>query len=682
MDDPLYAARHALVEYITDGDFADVMAAGLGALWSLLPSKLKVPTLADLASTAEDNENDGTLGEPVPTSGGMVLGSLPGMERSKAEEDVVRLSTDDDVRGQLDMLLKLLGFLQDITLRCQTSISQSPDPEEADNATEHQPTIQSMGRAVIDQALDSVKKSFLESVLYPSILECSGQDGSAVAIMTYLDTIVSNLDDGRVMTRLLTYLLNTNDRDELDAEEDERYTLRDLLIGNLSSTASPAAITAALGLTRSLLVEHCRLSTNGLLQTIGDPVKPGSANVDAISAERESDHATGSDATRYAELLNKIAWSQEDLEHSPAYNHYLADAHSAIQDDRCYQLSLLPPSDRHQDHGLLHWDEKYGVRRHQLSPTDPLLRSLLSSLGRFLYATPDENVALTGAIIALAICPYRSLSGWLLAEHAETDPWTALPPIKSSSPADDRSPPDLFSISTTRGPAAPAIYQIIQNLVGQIHTFRSRHRDFDRLLAERRSGLLYTDNIDEAMNVMLDVKPSTSIFGGSPSTPTRSPTPKKRPGVMGTLASFLTPNRARPSPSPSTLPAPAPFTPPPAQGRDAGDEASPYNSHYRTTANQELEASHSPVTAGAWSPARPAAMNRATSSLSNTRPPSSLSRDPASQQVTDEVDDERLSRKVSLSRVLDNCIILEEFIKELVGLINARRALGIDEVKF
>lgn len=39
-------------------------------------------------------------------------------------------------------------------------------------------------------------------------------------------------------------------------------------------------------------------------------------------------------------------------------------------------------------------------------------------------------------------------------------------------------------------------------------------------------------------------------------------------------------------------------------------------------------------------------------------------------------------RQVSLSTVLDNCVILEEFLKETVALIVARRMLGIDQVGF
>lgn len=39
-------------------------------------------------------------------------------------------------------------------------------------------------------------------------------------------------------------------------------------------------------------------------------------------------------------------------------------------------------------------------------------------------------------------------------------------------------------------------------------------------------------------------------------------------------------------------------------------------------------------------------------------------------------------QQVSLSTVLDNCVILEEFLKETVALIVARRMLGIDQVGF
>jgi len=40
------------------------------------------------------------------------------------------------------------------------------------------------------------------------------------------------------------------------------------------------------------------------------------------------------------------------------------------------------------------------------------------------------------------------------------------------------------------------------------------------------------------------------------------------------------------------------------------------------------------------------------------------------------------TKSISLSVVLDNCVVLEEFLKEIVSIITARRALGIDPVGF
>lgn len=671
-DDPMSVARHALVEYITDGDFADVMAAGLGALWSLLPSKLKVPTLSDvLGGDREGEEGGGDGGRDGPSAtpvGGMVLGATPrgvgGGHGNEAEEhDPIRLSTDEDVRDQLDMLLKLLGFVQDIMIRCQ--------PQPASTTTS---PIEEMGKAIIEHTLDSIKTSFLDSVLYPSILECSSRDGSAVAIMTYLDVMLSNLDDGRVMARLLTYLLGANDRDERDAESSERYTLRDLLISNLqpAPASGSTATAAALNLYHTLLVEHCRISTNGLLRTISEPIPPAAGPAQVSGHPQE--------VTMYSALLTRLDRSIDDLEQSSTYAHYLTDMQSAIQDDRCYQLSLIAP---HEHGDGVHWDPQYGMRLHRLSPTDPLLRSLLQGLGRFLYAAPDENVALTGVIIALATCPYRSLKGWLLYDPSERDPWSG---------ADAKCHRDVFA-SATRGPNnsadQPAIYQILLHLTQQVVSFRTTHTQFDILLAERRQSLLFTNHIDEAMNVMLDVEPSTStsIF----SSPTPTPTPKRqRAGMMGTLASFLTPTRSKASPSPSPAPAAAaaapPSTPPrpPPKSRPVttANTESPFKTHYDGVLGQQVEAAHSPISVGAWSSAR-APLSTATIELdrssSSTRPASSLPHDPPSEPSAE---DRTVNVSVSLSTVLDNCIILEEFIKELVGLLSARRALGIDEVVF
>jgi hypothetical protein len=633
-DDSLLDARSTLAEYILDGDFTDVMAAGLGAVWSLLPSKLRVPTLGELASDEGDEDDLGTR------NGGMVLGST-GQRLNGNEEDEARLSTDEDVRGQMGMLLKLFGFLQDIMTRCTPEMISLSGAES---------TTTEIGLALVDSALDSIQSSFLENVLYPSILECSPLDGSSVGVITYLDVLLSNLDDGPLVARLLDYLLNIGEctRDE------ERFTLKDLILDNIQSGQVEAS-SAALRLLRTLMSEHCTNPATGLLSTIA-------INDDIDSEESHFQGGRGgiAETEMYGSLIERLDPSITHLDQSTGYASYLADTHSTIQNDRCFQLLQLLNSD-HELHLPM-------PSRHRVLPHDTILRSLLECLGRLLCQTPDENVALTGAVISLALCPYRSLGGWLTNDEGGVDPW-------SNTKAGDADP---FTTHNQGTRSEPAIYQILRHLVQQITTFRAHIPQFDNLLTERRQGLLYTDNLDEALNVMLDVSAipmSPTKLQSTPTPGTITPIPKKK-GMMGTLTSYLTP-KARSSPTPTASPStPGPVTPQRQLQRKTTttQTMSPFKAHYDTVAGKEVQAVPSPVRTGVWSPSVGRMTDDPTSS--DIRPGSSLTSNKIKENMREE------GRKMSLSTILDNCIILEEFVKELIGVINARRALGIDRVSF
>jgi hypothetical protein len=614
-DDSLVDAERALAGYILDGDFVDVMAAGLGAVWSLLPSKLKVPGLGAIAS----QEDDG--------SGGMVLGAH---EVGKEEEEM-RMSTDEDVRNQIGMLLKLFGYIQDILVRRDIDLDTT-DMDVYETKSDHsdleEPSISRIWSALVTSSLDAIKSSFLENVLYPSILECSPQDGSSVAIMTYLDVLFSNMDDGNLLTLLTDYLLCRG----MYTNED-RFTMKDLIFDNINS-GNPGAVTAGLKLLGTMLGGHCDIATGSLLSTI----PPG------YSSDNRQPIPNSNELGLYASLVERLDHTQSSLEYSSSYASYLTDTHACIHNDKCFQLYQLFQSSE---------KESPRIGKHKVEAHNAMLQTLLGSLGQFLCRGVDENVALTGVLVMMAICPFRSLEGWLTFEQ---DPWAA-------------HNHNIDTESRTKNEERPAIYQTLANLVSQIATFRSQIPNFDNLLAERRSGLLYTENIDEAMNVMLDVEPS-NIFG--PTIPV-TPTPKKK-GVMGTLASYLTPTRASPSPSP------APTTPQRSLDNPT-TVTNPHKAHYDILAGKEVEAVPSPI-GKSHTPA--VALTRSTSSQNTTST--------GNQDITPLPDDttsrngkgegEGGGRKMSLNTTLDNYIILEEFIKELVAIISARRALGIDPVSF
>ena len=719
-NDPLQDARDAFGEYILDGDFADVMAAGLGAVWSMLPSKLKVPTLAEsAASDAEGRSGEAKGGVSASQSGGMHLGAT--LEENAEDESGsdLRLSTDDSVREQLGTLVTLLGFVQDIIHRCDSPLYHV-DANDSSVSNTHV-----LGSAISEATLDAVHTAFIDNVVYPSILECSPNDGSAVAVMTYIEVVLTNLDNGPLLRRILAVLMDTEEagpssmRPRRGAGQDmyadeERFTLKDLILDNIASR-SPASSTAAFRLLRTLLSSTCGSGVQSLIRTVRDPsataMSRRNISGDAAQTSFLPNSATTTDVNLqevelYGSLISRIDPLQSNAELTAGYSAYLADIHAAIQADPCFIDNQIPLQflDANDTGSMDDGDDEAVVRighyssdpfLHRMSPGDPLISALLGLFGDFLCQTPDENVALTGVLSALTLCTNRSLAGWLVYDTPqEVDPWAHQRRTSSASatPSDvslDDAPAPMEQeedpFTARRSVELPAVYQIMRELVRQINRFRLDVDDFDRLLSERRQGLLFADHLDEAMNVMLEVEPSAY---GLPSTPTKvvSPAPKKaaRPSLVGGLKSFLTPKR---KPSPAT---PSRSSPAPGSGikQAAGDikTTSPFKAHYEQTTYFSLEAhASSPIASGPWSPARqPRALplSRPKSAMSTVDSVSILSGSAAGEQVTPADPNEDGPKRVTLSSVLDNCVILEEFLKEMVAVITARRALGIDQVGF
>ncbi|WVQ80678.1 hypothetical protein IAT38_002783 [Cryptococcus sp. DSM 104549] len=755
--DPLQEARDALGEFILDGDFADVMAAGLGAVYSLLPTKLHVSSLA--SQQVPEEEKKGL------SSGGMHLGS--GVKDDEAEG---ALASDPAVHAQLDLLLKLFGFLQDIIHRCNSPILYA-DPNSSEVAATHV-----LGSAISDATLDAIQSSFLDNVLYPSVLECSSHDGSSVAVLTYLDALFSNLDDGPVLNRVLTFLMDTESSGEhsmpistatskkekrktgamgfvsqplvyaADYFADEgRFTLKDLLLDNLRSQRW-AANTAALRLLRTLLSDHCQQSVKGLLSAVRDPaatalarkpipLEPGSSAFDQsiLPAPVNFTDIHLQEIELYGSLIARIDPSQSSVEASPGYAGYLVDMQAAIEADRCFRLGRAAfPFIGDEEKSALGRAQKLGMEdepiQHRMSPGDPLVRAVMGEFGRFLSKTADENVAMTGVLTALALCPHRSLAGWLLysrEDKKDADPWAQAQQRRASSESDsgsdsdsdidiDRPVAESDPFSARASIDLPAIYQILRDLVKQISRIRQEVPDFERLLSERRQGLLFADHLDEAMNIMLDVEP---VFG-SPITP-QAALKRGKPrtsGIASSIKSFLTPKRKGTAvglggtPGTGTPVAGGEGTPTAGTGTGLGlglglstpgssretHSPSPFKTHYDQTRGSislehEAASSGSPIATGPWSPAKQAPQ-RVTPRL---REGSSLADELSftADHMRDEVDvlgEEESAhgqardgpQKVSLSRILDNCVILEEFLKEVVAVITARRALGVDQVGF
>ena len=719
--DPIMGAAVALADYIVDGDFSEVLAAGLAAVYSTLPSKLrlKAPTYA---------ESDGNT---------MVLGSTP-ESRTGAEgneEDAgAGNSSDPEFKAHLEHFLRLLEFLQDIIRR---------------NETHGDGTV---GDAVAESVLDAVRRVFFENVLYPSILECSDSDGSAAAVMSYIEIMLRTLKNAHLGDLLVRFLLSEDDDDlerkrrrsslgapasqldtprrviqerrlrkkstamailEIEVPDARRptdyitstgrFTLKDLLTTNLRSINHPT-VTAALQLFKTLLQLHSELCTEKLLLVIHDPkstsyptpylstppppieMPPPSEDAEPLGnfslcpkyADPDATYSTSERETSlYLTLISRVDPTHTQDAFSTGFDNYLCDAVLSLK-GRDSEL-------RDVDLGTL------TKHKHRLMQNDPVLSLVLNAFRQLFSNSPELNMALTGVLSTLAQDPCRSLAGWLTFASPDGDSDIRAREFSREYEADgdDRSIDyrinEDLAYETLSLPATsmdeksrPLIYAISHGLVTQLERYRHSVEKFDVYLSERRQGLLFSENLTDALNLALDFDSTTPIPASprSITTPVPVETPKSKSKTS--FISFLTPRKTKPKPAPL----PIVSSSPPRTTRKS-IEASPFGPHYEKTSSIKVEpyAASSPFS-GPWMPTKLKKWaddedDVFSSSWGEVR---GDSRHPERQN-----DDETSGIKtelITLSVLLDNVVILEEAMKELLAIVHARRALGIDSIRY
>lgn len=742
--DPTSDAALALAEYVLDGDFPEVLGAGLAAIYSVLPYKLEIQR--DYAAESEVQHGGMLLGGHHVVSAEDEAARLEEAEE-RGRELNIGISTSTEFRGRLDHLLKMAEFIQDVLKRNDASVRSSLSGESVNAGPAGEATLDPsalVGSAISDAILRAFRAVFLENVLYPSLLECSDADGSAVAVLSYIESLLRTLRRGRLSDTLVSYLMSegtdtgrstepagfvtratkmarrkssamtllerepANKRQSTYFSSLGRFTLKDLIFSNLHSEFSSTA-TASLKLLHCLLEQHCEMCTDQLLSVLGDPhatafpailmssileeldppaldsdsdeefVYPGGEETTTAQPKTpppftklklHATHKTTTYATHerelglYLSLVSRINPSNELDVFSTGYENYVRDAMDILQSEVCYCRTL-------------DGDPTYTGWKHRLQPGDALLKLLLHSLRHFFMQTPEFNVALTGVLSAISSCPNRSMVGWLSFD-TESLPLNS-EATQSPGDGDDRSIDSVESLKaapTSVNPndaeTRPVIYDTLLGLVIQLERYRARIPDFDRHLTERRQGLLFSENISDALN--LDLSFELASDSGShqlslltPETPQR---PKSKPGSG--FMSFLSKKNKPPS-----TPTPAePSTPP----RDNGSKvipATPFTTHYQSTSAVDLDgfAAAEPIT-GPWASSK---------KKSNVRMEDDVFTAWKESDSTEEGEPRQKARKdgnrITLSQLLDNTVILEEFMKEIAGIIQARRSLGIDAIR-
>ena len=728
--DPISDAALALAEYILDGDFSDVLAAGLSAVYSVLPRKL------EFLPPSREEYRTGT---------GMMLGQKGHeteeekerweFERQRAFALGVEEANSNDFRPRLDHFLKLLEFIQDIFKRNFARESADSSP---------------VGGAIVQSILDAVRRVFLENILYSSILECSDADGSAVAVMSYIETMIRTLADGQLNDLLVDFLVSEDNDDarvdqgrlpkfqgstkldktkkrkssamvllEMEVPESRkrseyftsmgRFTLKDLILTNLRSQSQPTA-TCALQLLHTMLVRHPQLSTEKLLLVTHDPNATsfphpsmasamqdcgeideqrlsGDPNIDEMHAipvfmQPESTFMTHErEMELYLTLVSRVDPSHEGNVFSTGYDHYLRDAILEIQSQPAYRLTGDDDADLKFRRGI----------KHRLNVNDPIFTLLLESTRTFFSNTPEMNLALSCALATLAMHPDRSLAGWLTFGNSGI---SAYQTIRTPDPKEDNDDHSIdyeieeklyndeihLPASRMDENSRPVIHSIFHGLVTQLDKYRQMVVDFDKYLLERRQGLLFSENLTDALNLALDIGNGPVV---TPAPVGTSSKPKSNPIVSApaSLVSFLSPRKNKPPKSSNLSGSDAPCK----RADNKSASASPFWDHYENTSHVTLEPFIAPApSSGPWTLGKSIKWDIDEEDIFNSsswgeRPDESLN-----PNLHDDNAQEREGHITTstLSQLLDNVVILEESIKELVSIIHARRSLGIDSIRY
>ncbi|KAL6716945.1 hypothetical protein ACLMJK_004858 [Lecanora helva] len=485
----LAAHSEALEKWIVEGDLATLMASGLGALYSQLSRKL-------VLSFAHDS---------VPA-----ILSFSETEPLHVPRDVDR-SNSLDFQAHLRTFLSYLVFWQDILEHCSSSdVKQS--------------------------LLDHYKLLFLQQLLYPSLIESSDIDGgSSVAVLTYLRCIIESINHLDLLDLTLQYLLALPEKKEEKAAparpttlarrrkssmlvsnlaqgqekpKPDLFTLVDLVISSLRS-CNQQTITSTLQLVSVILRNQHQYAVLSLIRTKVPHKDSRSCSVDLYKRN------TGTLFSMAEDLLEHDGLAE-------AYNSHLVDARTLLESHCCTSQLLVLPGFAVAENPPLQEGENdkcRTVRPHSLDIEDPLLGSLVSLLENFLANDIGTNLRLTQVFSTLASCGYTSLDGWLLGNvydetvsHAslasddasEHDDTITLNNVNRMEPQDVptealEEPQRSLLVSRVSDGGTSRVFTALENLVRQVDKLRHEIEEFDTYLGERRHVFQVGEDIDQAV---------------------------------------------------------------------------------------------------------------------------------------------------------------------------------------
>lgn len=632
-----------LEEWVISSDLPTLMASGLGALYSQLSRELSI-LHADAELPAVLAMSDYATTHP----------------RATAES-----AFSDRHKSHMATFLSYLAFWQDVLDHCRSE-------------------------DVKRTLLDHFQILFLQQLLYPSLLQSSDTDaGSSIAVLTYMTAMLESLEYPDLIDMILRYLLaiaedesstvpstpqkagrssgapdspsTIRKRQSLlllsappnpdDAVEPALFNLVDLITNNVASQ-NGQSVYAALKLASTLIFRQKQYAIGHLLKTRKSKPTAIGRTVGALELEIDKYSQLASDLHRHYDL-------------DDAYGRLCEDMRSRIES----QVPLLPAQSTAAD-------EMKVVGSYQLALEDPLMQTMLNLLRTFFSNSIDVNLELTQTIIAVFHCVELRLDSWVAVEPALYQLNDTLGPRRSWQEYFDSEEQEAWSalakgiqMPAWTSEAAPQLHRELGVLAQELDGVRATIPNLDQLIAGRK--------------VMLQASGHDTTVLSEPSSAMGSPVPRRA------MLQVLNSQRAlssRDSSRSSML------------GRGRTDENKAATNASTPHSARESSAT-SPIASRTTSQARP--MNN-----SSTSPPSGSffkppppetpsTTDVLMQVITFSPPDDNVSgmmdeaenkasqpRTASLNHVLTNVVVLQEFILELIAVLQLRAAvLGDGEVR-
>ena len=617
-----------LENWVISSDLPTLMASGLGALYSQLSRELSI-LHPDATLPAVLAMSDYTTTHPRATA-----------ESAFSERHKSHMTT----------FLSYLAFWQDVLDHCRSA-------------------------EVKQTLLDHFQILFLQQLLYPSILQSSDTDGgSSVAVLTYVTTILAALDYPDLVHNILAYLLAIRDaptpadigvkperrssepprsptavkrrqslmllaatKDPEDAVEPTLFNLIDLISNSLSSNNS-STVYAALSLASTIINRQKKYAFGTLLK---------SHEVSNHGATRTSG-AQDLEVEKYSEL----ALSLHELGLDEAYSGLAEDVRLAIEAQ--VALGLSSP-----DHGVS--SGLQSVNMYALQEGDTFMRLVSALLRTFFTNSVDVNLALTQVLISIAACIEIRLDIWFALDAAQcTFDGAASEEKKSWQSLLDEEEENVLSDlqKASRRPAwpetrTPIIYGVLQRLADELTTVRDSVPNLDQLISGRKN-MLQAASLDAPV-------PDPHSLSGSP-MPTHLHPVTTKPAQRGHSRASSVSSAAR--------------------GRkQAAETASADHSSAASPAGQRPETTNDSSRAASQASSH---VRKGSRSIFQPPPPETPSTtDVLMQKINFDIDKEGAERTASLNHVLTNVVVLQEFVLELVAVLQVRAAvLGEREVRF